>query len=89
MGPEFHDDLRINLINVIEVMARVSDKEALKKNVYLKDVMHQLNIQEFILDYMLFSQTEKAKSSYYSKNIATSLLVKALKEKIRNRIPHF
>lgn len=89
LDSKYHDDLRIQLLGMLEVLERTSETEykSLIEKKDLKELIQKMGIQPFLLEYIKHSVNEKMKSSYYSKNIPVSLLINGLKEKFKNKIP--
>jgi glycosyltransferase involved in cell wall biosynthesis len=80
------DDLKIQLLGMLEFMVLTSGPESIEKTPVVNDLMAKMNIPPFLKEYVKFSGVERTKSSYYSKNLPIAILVAALKEKIKNQI---
>jgi len=69
----YRDDLKIQLLGILEFMVLTRGSESLEKIPEVNDIMVKMQISPFLKEYVKFSGAEKTKSSYYSKNLPISI----------------
>lgn len=85
--PEIHkDDLRIHLVRLIENRLWLDESFDPEGNSRLNALLSKLEIPIFVLDYIRFNNSERTRTSYYSKNVPASMLYGALKQKLTSRL---
>jgi len=86
MGPGFENDFKIQMLDMLESVIRVNELHNLENVPEFRAILKKMGITPFMVEYLQFSTSERSKDSFYSKTVPFFVLMKALREKIKNRM---